>query len=85
MTAEMQTGTSDFVETLSGRFVRPGDRTAETAAATARTQAEEAAKADLASRASILSQKKASSSLLAANLGAAETLGSSIFKYGKGG
>jgi hypothetical protein len=47
----------------------------------AASKANYAAKADLASRASILSQKKASSSLLAANLGAAETVGSSIFKY----
>lgn len=50
MTAEMQAGTSDFVETPSGRFVRPGDRTAETAAAAARAQAEEAAKADATRR-----------------------------------
>jgi hypothetical protein len=49
----------------------------------AASKANYAAKADLASRASILSQKKASSSLLAANLGAAETVGSSIFKYGR--
>jgi hypothetical protein len=48
----------------------------------AASKANYAAKADLASRASILSQKKASTSLLAANLGAAETVGSSIFKYG---
>jgi hypothetical protein len=47
----------------------------------AASKANYAAKADLASRASILSQKKASSSLLAANLGAIETVGSSAFKY----
>jgi hypothetical protein len=46
------------------------------------SKANYAAKADLASRASILSKKKASSSLLAANLGAAETVASSAFKYG---
>lgn len=49
----------------------------------AASKANYAAKADLASRASILSKAKASSSLLAANLGAAETVGSSIFKYGR--
>jgi len=47
----------------------------------AASKANYAAKADLASRASILSQKKASSSLLAANLGAIETAGSAVFKY----
>jgi hypothetical protein len=51
----------------------------------AASKANYAAKADLASRASILSQKKASSSLLAANLGAAETVAGAAFKYGKGG
>ena len=50
----------------------------------AASKANYAAKADLASRASYLSGKKAQSSLLAANLGAAETVGSSFFKYGKG-
>jgi hypothetical protein len=49
----------------------------------ASSKANYAAKADLASRASYLSGKKASSSLLAANLGAIETVGSSVFKYGK--
>ena len=49
----------------------------------AASKANYAAKADLASRASILSGKKASSSLLAGNLGALETVGSSMFKYGK--
>jgi len=51
----------------------------------AASKANYAAKADLASRASYLSEKKASSTLLAANLGAAETVASSVFKYGKGG
>lgn len=41
-----------------------------------------AAKADLASRASILSQRKSSTSLLAGTLGAAGTIASSAFRYG---
>jgi hypothetical protein len=47
----------------------------------ASAKANYAAKADLASRASYLSGKKAASSLLAANLGALETVGSAAFKY----
>lgn len=47
----------------------------------AASKANYAAKADLASRAAILSEKKASTSLLTANLGAIETVGSSVFKY----
>jgi hypothetical protein len=50
----------------------------------AASKANYASKADLASRASILSGRKASTSLLAANLGAFETVGTAAFKYGKG-
>jgi hypothetical protein len=49
----------------------------------AASKANYAAKADLASRASILSSKKASSSLLAGNLGAVSEVASSVFKYGR--
>lgn len=49
----------------------------------AASKANYAAKADLASRASVLSGKKASYSLLAGNLGAATDLSTGIFKYGK--
>jgi hypothetical protein len=48
----------------------------------AASKANYAAKADLATRASYLSERKASSSLLAANLGAVSTVASSAFKYG---
>lgn len=48
----------------------------------AASKANYAAKADLATRASYLSERKASSSLLAANLGAAGTVASAAFKYG---
>lgn len=48
----------------------------------AASKANFSAKADLASRASILSQKKASSSLLAANLGAISSVASAAFKFG---
>lgn len=51
----------------------------------AASKANYAAKADLASRASILSAKKAQSSLLAGDLEAASTIGNSAFKYAKGG
>ena len=51
----------------------------------ASSKANYAAKADLASRASYLSGKKASSSLLAGNLGAATDIASGVFKYGKAG
>lgn len=50
----------------------------------AASKANYAAKADLSSRASILSERKASTSLLAADLGAISTVGSAAFKYGKG-
>lgn len=40
-----------------------------------------AAKADLSQRASILSERRASSSLLAGNLGALSTVGGAAFKY----
>lgn len=49
----------------------------------AASKANYAAKADLASRAAYLSGKKASSSLLAGNLGALETVSGGIFKYGR--
>lgn len=49
----------------------------------AASKANYAAKADLANRASILSQKKASYSLLAGNLGAANDIAGGVFKYGK--
>ncbi len=49
----------------------------------AASKANFAAKADLASRASYLSGKKASSSLLAGNLGAISEVAGSMFKYGK--
>ena len=42
-----------------------------------------AAKADLASRASYLSGRKAKTSLIAGNLGALETVAGGAFKYGK--
>lgn len=48
----------------------------------ASSKANYAAKADLASRASILSERKSSTSLLAGALGAAGTIGSAAFKYG---
>lgn len=47
------------------------------------SKANYAAKADLAQRASFLSGRKASTSLLAGNLGALETVGNGLFKYGK--
>lgn len=47
----------------------------------AASKANYAAKADLAQRASILSARKASTSLLAGDLGAVSTIGSSIFRY----
>lgn len=47
------------------------------------SKANYAAKADLATRASYLSGRKAKTSLLAGNLGALETVGGSFFKYGK--
>jgi len=48
------------------------------------SKANYAAKADLASRASILSERKASTSMLAGYLGAASDVGSAAFKYGTG-
>jgi type II secretory pathway pseudopilin PulG len=48
----------------------------------AASKANYAAKADLASRASILSQRKASTSLLAGTLGAASSIASGAFRYG---
>lgn len=50
----------------------------------AASKANYAAKADLAQRASFLSGRKASTSLLAGTLGAIGTVGSAAFKYGKG-
>jgi type II secretory pathway pseudopilin PulG len=47
----------------------------------AASKANYAAKADLADRASILSSRKSQTSLLAGDLGALSTIGSSIFKY----
>lgn len=47
----------------------------------AASKANYAAKADLAQRASILSARKASTSLIAGDLGAVSTVGSSIFRY----
>lgn len=47
------------------------------------SKANYAAKADLAKRASILSGKKASYSLLSGNLGAVTDIASGAFKYGK--
>ncbi len=49
----------------------------------AASKANYAAKADLASRASILSGRKASTSLLAGALGAASSIGSGVFSYAK--
>lgn len=48
----------------------------------AASKANYAAKADLSSRASILSARKASTSLLAGDLGAISDIGSAAFKYG---
>jgi hypothetical protein len=48
----------------------------------AASKANYAAKADLSQRASILSEKKASTSLLAGNLGAFSTVANAAFKYG---
>lgn len=48
----------------------------------AASKANYAAKTDLASRASILSERKSSTSLLAGDLGAISTIGSAAFKYG---
>lgn len=47
----------------------------------AASKANYAAKSDLASRASILSERKSSTSLLAGALGAAGTIGGAAFKY----
>lgn len=49
----------------------------------AASKANYAAKADLASRASILSERKSSTSLLAGALGAVSTIGSAGFSYAK--
>lgn len=47
------------------------------------SKANYAAKSDLARRASILSERKASSSMLAGYLGAATDVASGVYKYGK--
>lgn len=51
----------------------------------AASKANYAAKADLASRASILSERKAQTSLLAGALGAASDVASGAYRYGRGG